>query len=65
MANILSLLHPSEPHKPSVLSPWPGGAQTQVIERETSELESSSSATTEKDNDQEARRQDRSNHRRN
>ena len=54
MANILSLLHPSEPHKPSVLSPWPGGAQTQVIERETSELESSSSATTEKDNDQKA-----------
>ena len=56
MANIVSLLHPSEPLQPSVLSPWPGGAQTQVIERETSELDNSSSATTEKDNDQEARR---------
>jgi hypothetical protein len=39
MANIVSLLRPTEPHEPSVLSPWLGAAQTQVIERETSELE--------------------------
>jgi hypothetical protein len=65
MANIVSLLHSTEPHEPSVLSPWLGAAQTQVIERETSELESSSSATTEKDNDKEARRQDRRHNRRN
>src|SRR5713101_6533685 len=32
-----SLLHPTEPHEPSVLSPRPGGAGTQVIEREASE----------------------------
>src|SRR6266853_3741497 len=37
-----SLRHPAEPHEPSVLSPGPSGARTQVIERETSELESSS-----------------------
>jgi hypothetical protein len=64
MANIVSLLHPTEWHEPPVLSPWLGAAQTQVIERETSELESSSSAT-EKDNDKEARRQDRRYNRRN
>jgi hypothetical protein len=62
MANIVSLLHPTEPHEPSVLSPCLGAAQTQVIERETSELERSSSAKTEKDNDQETRRQDRCHH---
>src|SRR6266481_5633673 len=44
-----SLLHPTEPHEPSVLSPRPGGARTQVIEREESELENSISATTERD----------------
>src|ERR1700730_18578248 len=59
-----SLLHPTEPHEPSVLSPRPGGARTQVIEREESELENSSSTTTEKDNVQKARRQDRRRHRR-
>src|SRR5882724_230762 len=60
-----SLRHPAEPHEPSVLSPRPSGARTQVIECEASELESSSSAITEKDNDQKARRQDRRHHRRN
>src|SRR5713226_6806790 len=59
-----SLRHPTEPHEPPVLSPRPGGARTQVIEREASELKSSSSAITEKDNDQKARRQDRRHHRR-
>ena len=44
-----SLRHPAEPHQPSVLSPRPGGARTQVTEREAWEgLESSSSATKEK-----------------
>src|SRR5258708_27472500 len=43
-----SLRYPAKPHEPSVLSPRPGGVRTQVIEREVSELESSSSATTEK-----------------
>src|SRR6202043_944068 len=32
-----SLLHPTEPHEPSVVSSRPGGAGTQVIEREASE----------------------------
>src|SRR6267378_2514330 len=44
-----SLCHPTEPHEPSLLSPRPSGARTQVIEREASEIESSTSATTEKD----------------
>src|SRR2546425_7583138 len=52
----------AKPDEPSVLSPWSGGARTQVIGREASELESFSSATTEKDNDQKARRQDRRHH---
>src|SRR6266446_1472097 len=43
-----SLRHPAEPHEPSVLSPRPGGAWTQVIECEASELESSGSGITEK-----------------
>jgi len=29
-----SVLHPAEPHEPPVLSYWPGGARTQMIERE-------------------------------
>src|SRR6267142_493481 len=43
-----SLLHPAESYEQSVLSPGPSGARTQVIECEASEMESSSSAITEK-----------------
>src|SRR4029077_16998957 len=32
-----SLRHPTEPHEPPVLSPWPGSARTEMIEREVSE----------------------------
>ena len=41
----------AQPHKSSLLSPRPGGAWTQVIERKASELESFGSVTTEKGDD--------------